>query len=76
MTKYIKEEEINDNIMFELSNAIKEGKIIVFKTDTVYGLGTNVFDKDACKKIYEIKNRPIQKPLCVLISDISMLKKW
>lgn len=75
MTKYIKEDKINDDIIFEISNAIKKGKIVVFKTDTVYGIGTNAFDKDACKKIYEIKGRPIYKPLSVLISDISMLKE-
>lgn len=75
MTKYIKEKDINTNNIFEISNAIKKGKIVVFKTDTVYGIGTNVFDKDACKKIYKIKGRPNNKPLSVLISDISMLNK-
>ena len=75
MTKYIKENEIDNNTMLEISNAVKEGKIIVFKTDTVYGIGTNAFDEEACKKIYEIKQRPLHKPLCVLISDISMLNK-
>lgn len=75
MAKYIKEEEINDNTILEISNDIKRGKIIVFKTDTVYGIGTNAFDKEACKKVYEIKGRSEQKPLCVLISDMSMLKK-
>jgi L-threonylcarbamoyladenylate synthase len=75
MTKYIKEEEMDDNTMIEISKALKKGKIAVFKTDTVYGMGTNAFDEDACKKIYEIKERPIEKPLCVLISDINMLNK-
>lgn len=75
MTKYIKEEELDDDTIFEISNAIKDGKIVVFKTDTVYGIGTNAFDENACKKIYEIKGRPQYKPLSVLISDISMLKE-
>lgn len=75
MTKYIKENEIDDDTISEISNAIKKGKIVVFKTDTVYGIGTNAFDKDACKKIYKIKARPMYKPLSVLISDISMLKE-
>lgn len=76
MTKYIREKEIDRyNTILEISSAVKRGEIVVFKTDTVYGLGTNVFDEEACKKVFEIKGRPIQKPLCVLISDISMLKK-
>lgn len=75
MTKYIKEKEINDDTIAQISNAIKNGKIVVFKTDTVYGIGTNAFDENACKRIYEIKGRPAYKPLSVLISDISMLKE-
>lgn len=75
MTKYIKEENIDNDTISEISKAIKKGKIIVFKTDTVYGLGTNAFDKEACKRIYEIKGRPMNKPLLVLISDIGMLKQ-
>lgn len=74
MTKYIKEKELNNEKLLELASSIKKGKIVVFKTDTVYGMGTNVFDEEACKRIYEIKGRPMCKPLCVLISDISMLE--
>lgn len=75
MTNYIKEKEIDNNTLLEISGAIKRGKIVVFKTDTVYGIGTNAFDKEACKRIYEIKRRPMNKPLNVLISDLSMLKE-
>lgn len=75
MAKYIKEEKIDDCIIIEIANALKEGKLVVFPTDTVYGIGTNAYDKDACKKIYEVKGRPKYKPLSILISDISMLKE-
>lgn len=75
MTKYIREEEIQVHTILEIADALKKGKIIVFKTDTVYGIGANAFDEKACKKVYEIKGRCKQKPLCVLISDMSMLKK-
>lgn len=75
MTNYIKEKEIDTNTIFEVSSALNKGKIVVFKTDTVYGIGTNAFNKEACKRIYEIKGRPMNKPLCVLISDISMLRE-
>jgi len=75
MTKYIKENEIDNHTLLEISDAVKRGKTVVFKTDTVYGLGTNAFDKEAIQKIYEIKGRPMYKPLCLLISDTSMLRE-
>ena len=73
-TIYLKENQIDETKINEISNAIKEGKIIIFPTDTVYGIGTNAYDENACKKIYEIKRRPSYKPLIVLISDISMIE--
>lgn len=75
MTKYLKKEQIDNTAIIEISNAIKDGKIVVFPTDTVYGIGTNAYDSNACEKIYEVKGRPKYKPLIVLISDISMLKE-
>lgn len=74
MTKYLKEEEIDNSAIIEIANDLKKGKLVVFPTDTVYGIGTNAFDKDACERIYEVKGRPKYKPLIVLISNISMLK--
>ncbi len=75
MTKYIKEKDIDKTTMTEIVNAIRKGKIVVFRTDTVYGMGTNALNKNAVKKIYEIKERPMYKPLIVLISDINMLNE-
>lgn len=74
MTKYLKE-EIDDNIIIKIANDLRNGKIAIFPTDTVYGIGTNAYDEEACKRIYEIKGRPKSKPLITLISDISMLKE-
>lgn len=74
MTKYLKE-EVNNDIIIKIANDLRKGKIVVFPTDTVYGIGTNAYDEEACKKIYEIKERPQFKPLTILISDISMLKE-
>lgn len=73
ITRYFKKEEINDNVIFKIANELKKGKLVVFPTDTVYGIGTNAYDKDACTRIYEVKKRPKVKPLSVLISDFSML---
>ena len=73
-TIYLKEEQIDETKIEEIANAIKEGKLIIFPTDTVYGIGTNAYNEEACKKIYEIKGRPSCKPLIILISDISMIE--
>ena len=50
-------------------------KVIIFPTDTVYGIGCSVFDKDGQKRIYEIKNRPLNKRLSVLCKDLEQIKK-
>ena len=73
MTQYIKEKKLYNDTIFKIASDMKKGKIVVFKTDTVYGIGTNVFNEEACKSIYKIKGRPMNKPLSVLISDTSML---
>lgn len=75
MTKYLKEEDMNETAIFEVAKALQEGKLVVFPTDTVYGIGTNAYHEEACLRIYEVKGRPKQKPLIVLISNLSMLKE-
>lgn len=75
MTKHLKREEIDNDSILEVSKALKDGKLVVFPTDTVYGIGTNAYDGNACKKIYEVKGRPKYKPLIVLISNVSMLRE-
>jgi len=53
---------------------IQEGEVIVFPTETVYGLGANAYDPNAVRKIYLIKNRPSDNPLIVHVSSIDMAK--
>lgn len=54
---------------------IRNGGIVVFPTETVYGLGANAYDPEACRKIFRIKKRPSENPLIVHIAEISALKK-
>ena len=46
--------------------SIKNGGIVIFPTDTVYGIGCDPYNENAVKKIYEIKNRDSTKPLPIL----------
>lgn len=71
MTKYIK--TIDDRAIEKASRAIREGEVVVFKTDTVYGISASAYDEEACRRIYEIKGRPKWKPLGVLIANRKML---
>lgn len=52
---------------------IKQGKIVVFPTETVYGIGTNGLDENAVKKLFEVKQRPLNKPISLLVSNMEMV---
>jgi len=54
---------------------IREGKLVAFPTETVYGLGANALDPLAVAKIFEAKERPSFDPLIIHIADINDLKK-
>ena len=68
--------DLNINIegIKEAAEVIKSGGIVVFPTETVYGLGANALDPSAVKKIFEAKGRPQDNPLIVHISDLSELE--
>jgi L-threonylcarbamoyladenylate synthase len=54
--------------------AMKKGSIVIYPTDTVYGIGANVFDEKAILKVYSIKKRPLNKPLSICVSKIEDIK--
>ena len=54
---------------------IKQGKIVVFPTETVYGIGTNGLDEQAVKKLYNVKQRPLNKPISLLVSNMEMVNQ-
>ena len=64
---------VNENEIDKVAKNIMDGKIAVFPTETVYGVGTNAYNENSCKMIYKIKNRDEAKPLIVLISNYEML---
>lgn len=53
----------------EAAAFIKKGGLVAFPTETVYGLGANVFDETAVKKIFEAKQRPADNPLIAHVGD-------
>ncbi len=61
-----------------LNNAAKilqSGGVIIYPTDTLYGLGANALNEDAILKIYKIKKQDRNKPISVIVKDIKMARK-
>lgn len=68
------QEEISD-----LEKAVKilmDGGIILYPTDTIWGLGCDATNQLAVKRLFEIKNRPDSKAMISLVDSIESLKKW
>ncbi len=57
----------------EAAEFIKLGGIVAFPTETVYGLGADVFDESAIKKIFEAKRRPADNPLIAHVSSVDQI---
>ena len=70
----IDHDQIDVNLIKEAANLIKEGKIVAFPTETVYGLGANGLNEKAVKGLFEAKGRPQDNPLILHISSIDQLK--
>lgn len=72
---YIDLKEKDFTKLEEPAQIIKNGGIVVFPTETVYGIGANALNAEAVKKIYEIKKRPLSKPITLLVNSIDMIKR-
>lgn len=59
----------------EAARLLREGKLVAFPTETVYGLGADALNPEASKRIYEAKGRPSDNPLIVHIADFNDLKE-
>lgn len=75
-TKIVKIEEIIDIQAIEKAGRIiREGGLVAFPTETVYGLGGDALNKDSSGKIYAAKGRPSDNPLIIHIANMEALAK-
>jgi L-threonylcarbamoyladenylate synthase len=58
------------------AKALKDGHLVAFPTETVYGLGADATNEKAVSRIYSVKGRPSDHPLIVHISSINKLEDW
>ncbi len=60
----------------EAASALRDGKLVAFPTETVYGLGANADDTGAIARLYEVKQRPKEKQLSLLIYSLEGVELW
>ena len=82
--KMIIKEKNDDNVLKvscnkegieKASQIVSQGGIMIFPTDTVYGIGCNPYNKEAVEKIYKIKSRDIMKSVPILTYSIETAEK-
>lgn len=72
--KILDEDNLDMKIIREAGNIIKNGGLVAFPTETVYGLGANALDPKAVEKIFKAKGRPQDNPLIIHIAEIEEMK--
>ena len=55
---------------------IRDGGLVVFPTETVYGIAADYSNKDAVKRLYEVKRRSINKPFSILIAQPELISNY
>ena len=55
---------------------LKKGGVIGYPTDTMYGIGCDIFNQKAVKRVYQIKNRPKHKPFSFMCSDLKNISEY
>ncbi len=71
MTKTFSSEQID-----EAAEALRNGQLVAFPTETVYGLGADATNPEAVANIFEAKGRPVGHPLIVHIANAEQLRLW
>ena len=71
----IDKNKINTDIIREAGRILREGGLVAFPTETVYGLGADALNEHAAQKIYAAKGRPSDNPLIIHITNMDDLAK-
>ena len=74
--KIIKIDPDFNNAVKKMQDTVKKGKIVIYPTDTLYGIGGNALDRTVVSKIYKIKERNRNMPLSVIMRDMNIIKKY
>jgi L-threonylcarbamoyladenylate synthase len=65
---------LSEDEVDEIVTALKEGELVVYPTDTLYGIGADPFNENSVKKVFLAKNRPFDMPLSIAVSNEKMME--
>ncbi len=58
------------------ASVLRAGGLVVYPTDTLYGLGCDALNGEALKKVFAVKKRPEDKPLSIAVSSLEMMRRY
>lgn len=64
------------SVLEEASKTIQQGDVLIYPTDTIYGIGGDATNEDVVEKVYSIKERDRGKPLLVLMNSLAMVENF
>ena len=64
------------NRIEKAAKLLSEGKLIVYPTDTLYGLGADISNEDAVKRVYEVKKRSFLQSLSIAVCNVNKIKMF
>ncbi len=67
---------VNQRVVDQVLDVLRDGGIIIYPTDTVYGIGCDITKKSAIERIYRAKNMDKQKPLSFICSDLKDISTY
>lgn len=61
-------------LLAQAAEVLREGKVLAYPTETFYGLGVDVMNERAIKRLYDLKRRDVSLPIAILVADMPMLE--
>lgn len=72
----INNENPQARLIAQVVDCLREGGVIIYPTDTTYGIGCDIFNKKGVKKIFQIKQRDSRKPFSFICSDLAEISNF
>ena len=72
----INPENPQERLVHQVVDCLKSGGVIVYPTDTIYGLGCDIFNRKGIKKIFQIKQRDARKPFSFICNDLAEVSQY